>query len=53
MSDYAPKRIRATLVTIMCSGYGIGGVLSAVLSMWFIQDFGWKSVFYLEQHPYF
>src|SRR4051794_27801603 len=51
MSDYAPKRIRATLITIMCSGYGIGGVLSAVLSMWFIQDFGWRSVFYFGAAP--
>ena len=51
MSDYAPKKIKATLITIMCSGYGIGGVLSAVLSMWLIPDFGWRSVFLIGATP--
>jgi hypothetical protein len=32
MNEYAPKRLRSTLVAIMFSGYSLGGMLSAGLA---------------------
>lgn len=51
MTEYAPKKIRNLLVTIMFSGYSIGGMLSAGLGMWLVPDFGWSSVFFVAIIP--
>jgi AAHS family benzoate transporter-like MFS transporter len=45
MTEYSPLRIRSTLVTLMYSGYSIGGVLAALLGKGMIETFGWQSVF--------
>ena len=47
MTEYAPKRIRSTLVAIMFSGYAIGGMGSALLGAWLVPNYGWKIMFYL------
>ena len=44
MTEYAPKRIRSTLVAVMFSGYAIGGMTSALLGAWLVTDYGWSSV---------
>lgn len=31
MTEYSPRRIRSTMVTLMFSGYAVGGMLAAVL----------------------
>jgi AAHS family benzoate transporter-like MFS transporter len=36
MNEYAPKRLRSTLVAIMFSGYSLGGVLCAGLGIWML-----------------
>ena len=51
MTEYAPKKIRNLLVTIMFSGYSVGGMLSAGLGMWLVPDFGWSSVFFIAIIP--
>ncbi|MNQ15702.1 4-hydroxybenzoate transporter PcaK [compost metagenome] len=51
MTEYSPKKIRSTLVTIMFSGYSIGGMLSAGLGIVLIPNFGWESVFYVGLVP--
>ncbi|OTG87039.1 aromatic acid/H+ symport family MFS transporter [Acinetobacter sp. ANC 4558] len=51
MTEYAPKRIRSTLVAIMFSGYAIGGMASALLGAWLVVDFGWKIMFYIAGFP--
>ena len=51
MTEYAPKKIRNLLVTIMFSGYSVGGMLSAGLGMWLVPDFGWASVFFVAIIP--
>lgn len=51
MSEYAPKRIRSTLVAIMFSGYSVGGMLSAGLGIVLLPLFGWQSVFYVAVIP--
>jgi AAHS family benzoate transporter-like MFS transporter len=45
MTEYAPKRIRATMVTLMFSGYAVGGMLAALLGKGLIEHHGWQSVF--------
>nr|WP_314836189.1 aromatic acid/H+ symport family MFS transporter [uncultured Flavobacterium sp.] len=51
MTEYSPKKIRSTLVTIMFSGYSVGGMLSAGLGIVLIPNFGWQSVFYVGLVP--
>ncbi len=45
MTEYSPRRIRATMVTLMFSGYAVGGMLAALLGKGLIERFGWSSVF--------
>lgn len=51
MSEYAPKKMRSTLVAIMFSGYCVGGMLSAGLGMILIESWGWPSVFFFAAVP--
>ena len=50
-SEYAPKRMRSTLVAIMFSGYAIGGMTSALLGSFLIVDYGWEVMFYIAGIP--
>lgn len=50
-SEYAPKKSRATMVSIMFSGYAIGGIISALLGSFLVKDYGWKIMFYLAGIP--
>ncbi len=45
MSEYAPRRMRATLITLMMCGYAVGGILAAWLGKEMIAQHGWQSVF--------
>ncbi|MGC2943566.1 MFS transporter [Burkholderia ambifaria] len=45
MTEYAPRRMRSTLVTLMFSGYSVGGMLAAVMGKGMIEAYGWQSVF--------
>lgn len=51
MTEYAPKRIRSTLVALMFSGYAIGGMASALLGAWLVPQYGWKIMFYIAVIP--
>ncbi len=51
MTEYAPRRMRATLVTLMFSGYSVGGMLAALLGKTMMDSFGWQSVFYAALAP--
>ena len=51
MNEYAPKRLRSTLVAIMFSGYSLGGVLCAGLGIWMLPNFGWQSMFFAAAVP--
>lgn len=45
MTEYSPKKIRATMVTLMFSGYAMGGMLAALLGKGLLETYGWSSVF--------
>ncbi|MDH4554111.1 aromatic acid/H+ symport family MFS transporter [Pseudomonas sp. BN417] len=51
MNEYAPKKIRSTLVAIMFSGYSVGGMLSAGLGMLLMPTWGWQAVFFVAVVP--
>ena len=52
-SEYAPQKMRSTLVTTMFSGYAVGGVMAALLGSWFTPDFGWQIMFFIAGIPLF
>ncbi|CAB3763386.1 MULTISPECIES: MFS transporter [Burkholderia] len=47
VADYAPRRLRARLTTIVLAGYPLGGVLAAWLGKHLVHAFGWQSVFFV------
>jgi AAHS family benzoate transporter-like MFS transporter len=51
MTEYSPKKIRATLVTLMFSGYAVGGIVAALLGKGLIETYGWQSVFFAAGLP--
>ncbi len=51
MTEYAPKKMRATLVTLMFSGYALGGIVAAILGKGLIETYGWQSVFFAAGLP--
>lgn len=50
-SEYAPQKMRSTLVTTMFSGYAVGGIMAALLGAWFTPSFGWEIMFYIAGIP--
>jgi AAHS family 4-hydroxybenzoate transporter-like MFS transporter len=44
-AEYAPRRLRATLVTAMFCGFPLGAVVGAVVSTRLLPWYGWKVVF--------
>ena len=53
MAEYSPKRMRSTMVSLMFSGYAIGGMLSAGLGIMIVPNMGWEWMFYLGIIPLF
>ncbi len=51
MTEYAPKRIRSFMNTVMFSGYAVGGIIAAVIGKQFILQLGWQIVFYAAAVP--
>lgn len=45
--EFAPKRMRAAMITTVFAGFPIGAVLGGMISTRIIPAFGWQSVFYL------
>ena len=50
-SEYAPKKLRSTLVTTMFSGYAMGGIMAALFGSWFTPNFGWQIMFFIAGFP--
>jgi AAHS family 4-hydroxybenzoate transporter-like MFS transporter len=43
--EYAPKRYRSTIVTLIMIGYSLGTALGGPIANWLIPQYGWQSVF--------
>jgi MFS transporter, AAHS family, 4-hydroxybenzoate transporter len=46
-SEYAPAKLRGTLVALMFCGFPLGAVIGGIISAGIIPAFGWVSVFYV------
>ncbi|MGA8650357.1 MAG: MFS transporter [Xanthobacteraceae bacterium] len=46
-SEYAPARLRATLVTVMWSAFPLGAMLGGLLNSYLITQLGWRAIFYV------
>ncbi|QRM57977.1 MFS transporter [Sinorhizobium sp. BG8] len=51
MNEYAPKRLRGTMVALMFSGYSVGGMVAAGLGIGMIPMYGWKPMFFIAAIP--
>jgi AAHS family benzoate transporter-like MFS transporter len=51
MTEYAPRRMRSMLVTLMFSGYSVGSIVAALLGKGLIESYGWQSVFLAAGTP--
>lgn len=51
MTEYSPRKIRNTVVAIMSTGYAVGGVLAAGLSIRLLPTHGWESLFLIGAFP--
>jgi AAHS family benzoate transporter-like MFS transporter len=51
MNEYAPKRLRGTMVALMFSGYSVGGMVAAGLGIGMIPSYGWKPMFFVAAVP--
>lgn len=51
MGEFAPRKIRARLVTLVFAGYSVGGILVALTGKQLIEAYGWQSVFFIAGTP--
>lgn len=51
MNEYAPKRLRSTMVALMFSGYSVGGMVAAGLGIGLIPHYGWQPMFFVAAAP--
>lgn len=51
INELAPKRLRNTLVTLMFSGFSLGGVFAAGLGIYVMPRFGWEMMFFAAAVP--
>ena len=45
VSEFAPKRLRATWVTLMFTGYTLGAGFGGGVAIWLVPHYGWPAVF--------
>lgn len=50
-NEYAPKRLRSTLVAVMFSGYAVGGTVAAGIGIFMLPRFGWQAMFFAAAAP--
>jgi len=46
-AEFAPKRVRATMIILMFTGVTFGGVLPGLVSVWLVPSYGWQVLFVL------
>ncbi len=51
MTDYAPKHMHNMMVSIVMCSFSLGGIIAALLGIYFIPLMGWKSVYWVAAIP--
>lgn len=49
--EYSPKKRQSFIYALMFTGYPLGIVLGAILSMFLLEDFGWRTMFGIGMIP--
>lgn len=52
MTEYSPKGKRALIVAIMYCGYSIGAIIASLLGMYFMENLGWRFLYWLSIIPF-
>jgi AAHS family 4-hydroxybenzoate transporter-like MFS transporter len=47
VGEYTPQRLRVLTILVVTNGFNVGAVAGGFLSAWIVQDYGWRSVFYV------
>src|SRR5262245_15854769 len=47
VGEYTPRRLRVLMMLVVSNGFNVGAVIGGLVSAWMVQDFGWRSVFYV------
>ena len=51
MTEYAPRRVRTAMVSIVFTGYSLGAMAAALTSRSLLPEVGWKPLFWLAGIP--
>lgn len=51
VTEYAPKKLRSTLVAVMFSGHALGGIVAALGAMALLPVFDWRAVVWVGGIP--
>ena len=51
LAEYCPIRLRHLVLTAAVSSFAVGWIIAALLSLWLIPAFGWRSVFWVGIAP--
>ena len=46
-AEYAPERLRKTVVAVLWAGFPLGGVVGGLLGSWLIPAEGWRAMFWV------
>jgi len=46
-AEFAPRRVRATMIILMFTGVTFGGVLPGLISLWLVPMYGWQVLFFV------
>ncbi len=49
--EYSPLKRRSLMYAMMYTGYAFGGVFSALVSMFFLGEYGWRLMFFVGAAP--
>ena len=47
VGEYTPRKLRVLMMLVVSNGFNLGAVIGGLVSAWMVQDFGWRSVFYV------
>ncbi|CAG2145008.1 MFS transporter [Cupriavidus numazuensis] len=51
VTEFSPRRLRTTLVTLMFTGFSIGGMVAALTGKGLLERHGWQSVYFAACLP--
>ncbi|MCE3555807.1 aromatic acid/H+ symport family MFS transporter [Pseudonocardia sp. RS11V-5] len=51
VAEFAPRRLRNVLVSVMFSGYMVGGIIASLAAIGLVPAFGWRSLFLVGALP--